>query len=290
MSRLTELVDQIETRFSTVRHVEETGSTNADLLAEAAAGAPEGLVLVADHQNAGRGRQNRSWHDEPGCSLLVSILLRQDGAVAPLIPLLAGVAAVDAIAALGSDTASADGDAAGESTGADLAGLKWPNDVLAPGLEERKLAGILSESSSVGLAAPPSGSGGAGPPSIVVVVGMGMNLRFATAPPPDIAARAATVGQVLGREVDRGAVLAPYLESFERHLADLESNGPAGLLAAYRARCLTIGRQVRFDTAAATHEGTVVDVSDSGTLLLDTGNDVVELHAGDAHHVPISND
>jgi BirA family biotin operon repressor/biotin-[acetyl-CoA-carboxylase] ligase len=64
------------TRFTDVRWVEETGSTNRDLLSEAAAGAPEGIVLVADHQTAGRGRLDRSFVAPPGASLLVSVLLR----------------------------------------------------------------------------------------------------------------------------------------------------------------------------------------------------------------------
>ena len=64
------------TRFTDVRWVAETGSTNRDLLSEASSGAPEGIVLVADHQTAGRGRLDRSWSAPPGASLLVSVLLR----------------------------------------------------------------------------------------------------------------------------------------------------------------------------------------------------------------------
>src|SRR5690242_12534882 len=64
------------TRFADVRAVAETGSTNADALALARAGAPEGVVVVADHQIAGRGRRDRRWEAPPGASLLVSILTR----------------------------------------------------------------------------------------------------------------------------------------------------------------------------------------------------------------------
>ena len=64
------------TRFTDVRWITETGSTNADLLAAAAEGAPEGVVLVADHQSAGRGRLDRTWVAPAGSSLLVSVLLR----------------------------------------------------------------------------------------------------------------------------------------------------------------------------------------------------------------------
>ena len=64
------------TRFADVRWVDETGSTNHDLLALAAVGAPDGVVLVADHQTAGRGRLDRTWVAPPGASLLVSVLVR----------------------------------------------------------------------------------------------------------------------------------------------------------------------------------------------------------------------
>ncbi len=232
-------------------------------------------MLVTDHQTAGRGRQNRNWHDEPGNALLVSLLLRPKLAVAPLMPLLTGIAAVEAVHTL----------LPAEDQTAELGpvvGLKWPNDVLAPQLDERKVAGILAESST---STPTAMSGE--DDSIVVVVGMGLNLRWGSPPPDEIAARAATLSEVLGREVERIEVLHRYLRAFEHWLGQLEQHGAAALLDRYRSHCLTIGRSVRFATAATEHHGTVVDVSPSGTLLLETVDGVVELHAGDAHHIPI---
>jgi BirA family biotin operon repressor/biotin-[acetyl-CoA-carboxylase] ligase len=115
----------------------EIDSTNTEVLRRAAAGAANGLVLVADHQTAGRGRLDRRWEDEPGAALLVSVLLRPG--LPPqrwfLLTFAAGLAAAEV---------------AGGS-------LKWPNDVV---VGSRKLAGILAE----------SGTG-------AVVVGMGLNLR-----------------------------------------------------------------------------------------------------------------
>src|SRR5262249_34644618 len=111
-----------------VRVVEETGSTNADLLAEAQAGAREGLVLVAEAQTAGRGRMGRRWISPPRRSLPFSVLLRPAVPAGLLgwLPLLAGVAVASAL----------------ERTAGVDARLKWPNDVLADGA---KLAGILAE-------------------------------------------------------------------------------------------------------------------------------------------------
>ncbi|MEM7326069.1 MAG: biotin--[acetyl-CoA-carboxylase] ligase, partial [Actinomycetota bacterium] len=246
--------------------VAETGSTNADLLALASDGASEGSVLVADHQTAGRGRQQRTWHDEPGNALLVSYLLRPDRAVAPLMPLLAGVAACEALANL-AGTGPTDGPA----------GLKWPNDVLAPALDERKLAGILAESATA-----VDHRGGAD--RMVVVVGTGMNLRWGRPPPEEIKARAATVEELFGHRIDRNEVLDRYLRHVEVWLRAVETDGGRVLLDRYRDHCLTLGRSVAFTTATAEYEGTATDISPTGTLLLETAEGSVELHAGDAHH------
>ncbi|MEM7271691.1 MAG: biotin--[acetyl-CoA-carboxylase] ligase [Actinomycetota bacterium] len=262
MTRLPELPEPNATRFSPVRYVAETGSTNADLLAGAADGLPAGAVLVTDHQTAGRGRQRRSWHDQPGNSLLVSILLRPGVDEAPLIPLVMGLAAVDAIGHL-------DGD------GTPPVGLKWPNDVLATALDERKLAGILAESTSTG------GT------ELAVVVGMGMNLRWSSPPPDEVAVRAATVAEVLGRPVARDEVLPAVLGALELRLQQLETAGPGSLLDDYRKRCVTLGRLVRFETSTGDHEGTATDIDDRGLLVLTTGDGTrLPLHAGDAHHLP----
>ena len=129
--------------------VPSTGSTNADLLARATdPGSPEGQVLVAEEQTAGRGRLGRSWSSVPGASLTFSVLLRPDAVPAARrgwLTLLAGVAVASAVRSVG---------------GVDAV-LKWPNDVL---VGDRKLAGILAEQS-------PDGS--------AVVIGTGLNVAAA---------------------------------------------------------------------------------------------------------------
>ena len=129
-------------RFADVRWFAELDSTNRLAADLARAGAPDGLVVGADHQTAGRGRRGRTWDSRPGASLLVSVVLRPAPA---LVTLAAGVAAAEACEAV-----------AGVGVG-----LKWPNDLL---LDEVKLGGILSE--LVGDAA---------------VVGLGVNLAWAPA-------------------------------------------------------------------------------------------------------------
>jgi BirA family biotin operon repressor/biotin-[acetyl-CoA-carboxylase] ligase len=107
-------------RFTDIRRFVEVDSTNRLAADLARAGAPDGVVVRADHQTAGRGRRGRSWESRPGTSLLVSVILRPAPA---LVTLAAGVAAAEACA------------------GAEV-GLKWPNDLM---VGDAKLGGILSE-------------------------------------------------------------------------------------------------------------------------------------------------
>ena len=134
-----------------IRVTGETGSTNADLLQEARAGAAEGLVLAAETQTAGRGRLGRSWSSPPRAALACSVLLRP-AAVPPAargwLPLLTGIAVAAALRA-----------EAGVP-----AGLKWPNDVL---VADRKIAGILAEAHDD-----------------AIVVGIGLNVTLTAAELP----------------------------------------------------------------------------------------------------------
>lgn len=260
------LVSVAGTRFSPVRWVAETGSTNVDLLARAREGAPDGEVLVADHQTAGRGRLGRSWEAPAGSSLLVSVLLRPSLPIdrAHLLTVALGLAAVDALAEV-----------------ADVpAALKWPNDVVVPdtqvgdGPRDRKLGGILAES-VVGdgrLAA--------------VVVGMGLNLRWPEELPPELAQIAIAANHVSGRAVEREQLLAVVLRGFERQLGSLASEqGTAELRARHRDCCRTLGRTVRVELPDETFTGTAEDVGDDGHLRVRTDDGARSVTAGDVVHL-----
>jgi BirA family transcriptional regulator, biotin operon repressor / biotin---[acetyl-CoA-carboxylase] ligase len=168
------------TRFTDVRWVPETGSTNTDVLALARAGAPEGVVLVADHQTAGRGRLDRKWEAPRAASLLMSVLLR------PQLP-PARLHLATAVVAL----AARDGCAAVAGV---TPGLKWPNDLV---VDDRKLAGVLAEAVLDGDAAS------------AVVVGIGVNVGWAL----EGATR-------LGDGVDRGALLVALLRALDSRYGD----------------------------------------------------------------------
>ncbi len=234
--------------------VPEIGSTNAALVAAAAADEPEGAVLVAEHQVAGRGRLDRVWVSPPRAGLTVSFLLRPDVPAArrAWLPLLTGIALAEAV---------------GEVTGV-RASLKWPNDLLA--LDGRKLAGILAES---------SGSG--------VVVGVGLNVSTTAGELPDTGT---SLSLVTGATVDRAPVLLAFLRAVERRYrrwtATLGDPVSSGLAADYLAWSSTVGSEVGVDLPdGATLEGTATGIDWDGRLVVATAEGQVELASGDVRHV-----
>jgi BirA family transcriptional regulator, biotin operon repressor / biotin---[acetyl-CoA-carboxylase] ligase len=244
--------------WTSVRIVASTGSTNADLLAR---GGPEGQVLVAEEQTAGRGRAGRTWVSQPGASLTFSVLLRP-ASVPPSargwLPLLTGVAV-----------------AAGVRSAAGVAAsLKWPNDILAG---DRKLAGILAEQA---------------PDGDAVVVGVGLNVATPQgALPVSPAGLPATSLLVEGADVARETLLVEILRSLERwYLAFSADPDPerSGLLAEYRSACATLGRQVRVELPAGrVLAGIAEDVDASGRLLVRPADaaSATPVSAGDVIHL-----
>jgi BirA family transcriptional regulator, biotin operon repressor / biotin---[acetyl-CoA-carboxylase] ligase len=245
-----------------IRVVAETGSTNADLMAAARAGEPEGLVLVAEAQRAGRGRLGRRWESPPGSGLTFSVLLRPAGVPAGSLgwlPLLAGVAVASALA----------------SAAAVDARLKWPNDVL---VNSGKVAGVLAE-----------GWGGA------VVIGAGINVtqQRAALPTPTASSLLLEGAPVAGETGNfRGRLLAAVLEGLARwYLAWRDQAAPGdaaacGLRAEYLSHCDTVGREVSVTLPggrAVTGQATGVDPA--GSLELRTAGGLVRVSAGDVVHV-----
>lgn len=244
--------------WSRVEVVERTGSTNADLMAAAADGAPDRSVLVAEQQETGRGRLGRSWVAPPGSGITVSVLLRPDG-VPPTrfgwLPLLTGLAVLDTVRELG----------------ASQAGLKWPNDLLL-GPAQRKVAGILAE---VVDARRPA-----------VVVGIGMNVA---ASPSDQATATSLAEE--GVDADRETVLTTLLGKLaERDTAWRAARGDpetSRVRADYRAGCASLGAQVRVELPGGTSfSGIAEDVDTDGRLLLlDPEGHRRAVAAGDVVHL-----
>ena len=252
------------TRFADVRWVAETGSTNQDLMALAADGAPEGVVVVADHQTAGRGRLGRVWTAPPEASLLLSVLLR------PPLGLEGAHALTTAVALSALDACVA---VAGLRPG-----LKWPNDLIVPsprdGGAERKLAGVLAESSLRGARFD------------AVVVGIGVNLNWPDDLPAEIEGIAVALNHVTGAPVDRAAYTAALLQALDaRYSALLGPGGPEAQRRDEEAASATIGRAVRVIRSHDELEGTAVGLDPDGALRVDVGAEVVSIPVGDVVHL-----
>ncbi len=243
--------------WTSVTVVETTGSTNADLLA---GGGPEGQVLVAEQQTAGRGRMGRSWVSQPGAALTFSVLLRPVSIPAGRrgwLPLLTGVAVATAVRSV-----------------ADVAAVvKWPNDVLAG---DRKLAGILAEQSAAD----------------TVVVGIGLNVATPEdALPVSPGGLRATSLLAEGADVAREPLLAEILRRLGRWYVTFRSNpdpSASGLLAEYRALCVTLGRPVQVELPGGrVLAGTAEDVDVDGCLLVREigATSVTPVSAGDVIHL-----
>ncbi|MCF6385462.1 biotin--[acetyl-CoA-carboxylase] ligase [Mycobacterium sp. MBM] len=236
--------------------VEETGSTNADLIARAAAGEDiAGAVLLAEHQSAGRGRGGRAWTAVPRGLVIVSVGISAAGVDEHqwgLLPLVAGVAVADTLAAIGV-----------------RAGVKWPNDVLVDG---SKIAGILAEVAA---------------PQPVVVLGIGLNVDVLA---DEIGQPQATSVRALGVGAERTEIARILLAQLGGRVRDWQSGAAAGLLADYRQRSATVGRPVRALLPGGREiVGTATAVDAQGRLCIDTGEGTEVVAAADIVHLrPLS--
>jgi BirA family transcriptional regulator, biotin operon repressor / biotin---[acetyl-CoA-carboxylase] ligase len=256
-ARLRAAAGRAGSLWTDIRVQAETGSTNADVLACARAGAAEGLVIAAEWQTAGRGRLGRAWVSQPSAALTFSVLLRPRSvplAARGWVPLLAGVAAASAI---------------GLVTGVTTA-LKWPNDVLVDG---RKLAGILAEQAGTGIA-----------------VGVGINVlgRGGELPVPSATSLEA---HGAGR-TDRNELLAEILRQLELWylLWSGAASGDAdasGLRGEYLRLCATTGQRLRVELPGGSRlTGIAAGVDRAGQLLVVTDRGATQsVSAGDVVHV-----
>jgi biotin-(acetyl-CoA carboxylase) ligase len=239
-----------------VRVVPETGSTNADLAAEAGEGAAEGVVLATEVQTAGRGRLGRSWTAPPRSALLFSVLLRPQVPVARAgwMPLLAGVAAATAVRRMTAWSQAAERffpDQGGRSDSAVDARLKWPNDLL---VGDRKLAGILVEKAG---------------DAMIVGIGLNVGLKSAELPVPTATSLAIEGAPLSDRAPILRAILRE-LETWYREWTALDGDPEAsGLRTAYKELCATLGRRVRVDLPGGeTLAGTATDIDPGGRLVI----------------------
>ena len=199
---------------------------------------PEGTVVLADEQTAGRGRLGRRWASPRG-GIWLSVILR------PRLP-------AEEVPLIGFAAATATAGAVREVTHL-AARVKWPNDVL---VDDRKVAGILAEA-------------GAGREWFVIGIGVNANIP-AEALPQTTGYPATSLQAALGRAVDREALIGAMLRELEREYELLTSGGARETLRRWRELADTLGRPVRVEMPSGILEGEARDIDETGALLVRT--------------------
>ena len=229
-------------------------STNSWAKRLAEEGKPSGTVVVADVQTNGKGRRGRSWETPERMSVPLSILLRPDFAPekASMLTLVMGLSVVQAL----------------ENAVSLQCSIKWPNDVL---ISEKKVCGILAELYS----------------QIdnmeYMVVGAGVNANM-TEFPEELANKATSLRNELGRPVQRALLVAYILEAFEKNYEKfLHTQDLRDLKEEYTKRLLNTGRPVRMLQPQEEFEGVARGIDTWGNLLVErTDSGVVEqVYAGE---------
>lgn len=266
------------TRFPDLRHVSETGSTNADVRDLLATGVradrdgPDGhIVLVADYQSAGRGRLDRSWEAPPGASILMSIGLPLGPIPIDRTALLTMALSVATLGAI-------------EDIGIGSVRLKWPNDVVVP--EEaadpdlwttpfgyRKMGGVLAEFIESAVHGPS------------VVLGIGLNINWG-AMPASLAKTSVSLDELARVEIDRWDLVRRIVIEFDQTwLPVVAADDPAELLVRYSSVCSTIGAPVRAELPDVVLAGVASGITPSGALVVNVRDQRHVVTAGDVIHV-----
>lgn len=227
-----------KTMGQTIYFYEETDTTNNRARELALEGAPEGTLVVAEKQTAGRGRRGKVWESPLGTGIWMSLVLRPQiaPAEASVLTLLCGLATAEAIEA---------------KTGLS-AGIKWPNDILING---KKAVGILTEMdcemSEVHF----------------VIPGIGINVNTASFP-PEIAEIATSLYLECGKTVSRRRLVHKVLERLEEHYETFLRTGSfAAMLEDYRKHCITLGKEVHV-LGREPFFAEVLDITPEGELLV----------------------
>lgn len=231
---------------------ETIGSTN-DRARELLEEGSDGVVVLAEIQTAGRGRQGRAWLSAEGRNLTLSVALR------PAVP------AADAWQ-LGLAAALATLEACHAVVGQSGLALKWPNDVVGP--DGRKVGGLLLETTT------------RGQHLTGAVIGIGLNVNWhGSEMPAEIAERATSLADAAGRDLERVDVLDRLLDALDGEIVAAE--GGRSPLGRYRIACATLGREVEIAVPGGAHRGLAVDVDETGSLVLETAAGRVAISSGE---------
>jgi len=253
LASATRYVARIGTSLTFRVHYLESCTSTQDVAASLAeAGAPEGTLVLAEEQTAGRGRMGRNWASPRGGLWLTLVLRPGEASLLGPLSLSAGVAVARAL---------------GEVCGVD-ARLKWPNDVLVSG---RKVAGVLVEGSAEARALR------------YALVGIGINVNNDL--PPELRATAVSLREVVGRRVPRVPLLLSLLKHLDRLYSHLRLGGAQPVLKEWARLSSTIGARVRVITRDGAVEGVAVGLDERGGLVVEVGGSRLVFYAGEVVHL-----
>lgn len=238
------------------KHLAATGSTNRVAAEWARDGVEEGALVIAEHQEEGRGRLGRQWLDRPGETLLMSLVLRPRVPVvrAPLITLVAAVALAEALQ---------------QWIEPGFLEIKWPNDLL---VSSKKVAGILLEMASEGQSV------------AYVIMGLGVNVGGGCEWLPDeVARRSSTLESAAGSAgPDRLDVLEGFLRSFEELYGVYLGGDFEGISRRWNEWFKMRGRKISVVTPNGRITGKALGLTEDGALELEPeGKERIRIYAGD---------
>jgi len=241
--RPDEIREGLETRIfgpAEIHYLPKLDSTNKQAGVLAAAGAPEGTMVVADTQLQGKGRKGRPWFSPEGTGVYLSLILRpaMPPSKAPVVTLMAGVAVAETLLCLTELDAK----------------IKWPNDIL---VNNRKIAGILTEIStdmdSVGY----------------IIVGIGMNVNTTRESfQAEGHTEATSILMETGAPFPRIKVIKTFLNFFETYYTTLQTEGFEPILKRWKGLAGMMGRKIRVAMVGDVVTGTAVDIDREGVLIL----------------------
>ncbi|MBA3993768.1 MAG: biotin--[acetyl-CoA-carboxylase] ligase [Cyanobacteria bacterium DS2.3.42] len=237
------------------------GSTNTRAAELSAEGAPEGVIVLARHQTAGRGRLGRTWVSPVDAGLYMSLILRPRAPQSqiPLLTIAAGIAVAEAIRSV-----------------CDLkVGLKWVNDII---YDRRKVGGILAE-----MPAMANGNAAAKQLPQAVIVGIGINVNLKQEDiPEELTQKIDSLSRIKDSDVDPNAIAAAITSAFEDTSALLGPSTSQQLTNRWRDLSITIGQMIVTENSERKLEGKAVDITDSGALIVELADGSrITLHAGE---------
>ena len=237
-----------------IHYFDEIDSTQEAARELAASGADQGTLVIAERQTAGRGRMGRTWHSPSGVNLYTTIILRPPIPLAdvPRMSLVAGVAAAEAL----------------EREAPGIVALKWPNDVWLRG---RKTGGIIAEAVS-----------DSHQQLSCVLLGIGININLtADEIPPELRDKATSLRVATGHACDRIAIADSLFSLLDSRYMETLNGGFESVCAAWERYSALTGKRVSIVEGGVRRTGVVKGIDGDGALLLDIGNSLVRIVAGE---------